>query len=206
VKPLPLIGQSGKKKKNGSGGSMAYANSHIFTLKGNNTNEFWSYYPPLDSWTQSDSMLAGGSKKRVKGGAAMATANNKIYATKGNNTFEFYLYNADIPNPLSTFAPSGPQSAITDRNLQFALSFAPNPFRDVAVVTYALPVPGNVSLKLYSVTGRLCANLVAGRQHAGVYHLPLYSRHLASGVYFLKACLDDGVRERELNAKVLVNR
>jgi N-acetylneuraminic acid mutarotase len=206
LKPLPLIGSLGKKKKTGSGSSMAFANGLVFCFKGNNTNEYWAFNPALDSWSESDSMLSGVSRKRIKGGAALATANKKIYALKGNNTREFYLYNADIPNLFGAPAADNNQTSALAPTIAFSLRVSPNPFRTNALVTYSLPREGNVTLKLYDIKGSRCENLVSGRQHAGVYNLRLNDRRLASGVYFLKARFDDGASERQLTSKILIQK
>jgi uncharacterized delta-60 repeat protein len=202
---VPLIGRLGKKKKIGGGGSLAFADGMVYAFKGNNSDEFWCYSPPHDSWTESDSMLAGMSHKRVKGGGALTTARNKVYALKGNNTLEFYLYNSNIQDLLARFVAPGAQGRVTDRGA-FGLRVAPNPFRNSAMVTYSLPRAGRVRLVLFDVAGRLATDLFSGPQAPGVYRLKVSDTGLASGVYFLKVVFDDGVKEQQLTSKLLVQR
>lgn len=66
------------------------------------------------------------------------------------------------------------------------LTVGPNPCRGRTRVEYALAAPGQVSLKLYDVTGKLAATLVQGHTLAGKHKASLDTRHLASGVYVLK--------------------
>ncbi|MCL4549494.1 MAG: T9SS type A sorting domain-containing protein [Bacteroidetes bacterium] len=85
---------------------------------------------------------------------------------------------------------------------QFELSQNyPNPFNPATVISYQLPVAGNVSLKVYDMLGREVATLINEYQGAGVHHSQfLASLHshsasrsgsiinsqLSSGVYFYR--------------------
>jgi hypothetical protein len=82
---------SGKKKKVGKGGALAYAGSRAYAFKGNNTSEFWAYDPGTNTWSEKPAVTGN---KKVKGGAGMVSvpSRNQIYALKGNNTSEFLCY------------------------------------------------------------------------------------------------------------------
>jgi len=60
------------------------------------------------------------------------------------------------------------------------------PNNPTTVISYQLPVAGNVSLKLYDVLGREMMTLVNGRQEAGAYNFNLNASNLSSGVYFYR--------------------
>ncbi len=62
----------------------------------------------------------------------------------------------------------------------------PNPFNPTTVISYQLPVAGNVSLKLYDVLGKEVMTLVNGRQEAGAYNFNFNASSLSSGVYFYR--------------------
>jgi hypothetical protein len=205
---LPNSVQSGKMKKktSGVGTAFAFATNLLYALKGNNTDEFWCWSPAADTWTEVDSMLIGLKKKRVKGGSALVSAQGKIYALKGNGTNEFYLYNANISGYFGAPVKPGSQGEAVQTSLRPMLRVAPNPFRGSSTVTYSLPKPAGVELKLYDVTGRMEINLFAGRQRAGNYRLSLADPRLAAGVYFLKMRFDDGTSQRQLTTKVLIER
>lgn len=64
------------------------------------------------------------------------------------------------------------------------LTAYPNPFRNLAIVEYALPKPKNVRLAMYDVLGRRVAVLENGRKDAGRHRVTLRSDRLSSGVYF----------------------
>lgn len=64
----------------------------------------------------------------------------------------------------------------------------PNPFNPTTVISYQLPVAGNVTLKIYDVLGREVATLVNEVQQAGKYNVQLSADnyHLSSGVYIYR--------------------
>jgi len=67
----------------------------------------------------------------------------------------------------------------------------PNPFRDRTQISYALPAAGNISLRVYDVTGRTVRTLQSGFQKAGSYSVTWDSkdsrgRQVARGVYFYR--------------------
>jgi hypothetical protein len=83
------------------------------------------------------------------------------------------------------------------RTPQFALSISPNPFtshQPQATIRYSLSVAGNVSLKLYDISGKLVSTLTSGFRPAGSYSYSLLTTHysLAGGVYILR--LETGSR------------
>jgi hypothetical protein len=68
------------------------------------------------------------------------------------------------------------------RQGRLALAVSPNPSRSGAMVEFALPTRGEVSLKVYDAQGRLVRTLVSGIREAGTFHVSLGS--LSAGVYF----------------------
>jgi len=74
----------------------------------------------------------------------------------------------------------------------------PNPVRDRATVSYALPEPASVQLAVYDVLGRRVAVLDEGRREAGVHRLTWEAGNAASGVYLLRLSADGQRRTREV--------
>ena len=190
--PLPLIGASGRKKKVKDGAGMAYFSKAVYALKGGNTDEFWRFDCAAQTWTEQTQLPAGA--KKVKGGGALcfSDADKSLYAFRGNDTREFWKYwplsayglrlTADRPEQKSVQV--GRTTAVTEPGLRIA----PMPFTTAATVTYSLARPGNVSLRLYDVTGRVVAILASGYHPAGSYSLQLtaYSSRLSAGIYVLR--------------------
>jgi hypothetical protein len=71
---------------------------------------------------------------------------------------------------------------------RLSLEVRPNPMTDAALVNYSLSQPGDVTLRLYDVTGQLVSALVSGYRPAGSYSYSLLTTHysLAAGVYLLR--------------------
>ncbi len=62
----------------------------------------------------------------------------------------------------------------------------PNPFNANTSISYTLTEAGNVSLKVYDISGRLVTTLVDQRQEAGEHEVTWDGSDVSSGVYFYK--------------------
>jgi hypothetical protein len=62
----------------------------------------------------------------------------------------------------------------------------PNPFNPSTVISYQLPVTGNVTLKVYDLLGNEVATLVNEEKLAGKYEVKFNASKLVSGVYIYK--------------------
>ncbi len=73
----------------------------------------------------------------------------------------------------------------TEAPRKITLNVRPNPSRQNTAISYALSVADNVSVKLYSVDGRLVQNVYNGLRDAGAYTENIDARQLANGTYFV---------------------
>ena len=72
-------------------------------------------------------------------------------------------------------------------NSQFLfLNCFPNPFNQQTNITFNIPAAGNISLKVYDVTGREVAALGAGHWALGRHEIVWNAEGLGSGVYFVR--------------------
>jgi len=194
--PLPLTTPpSTKKTKVKAGAGLAYSPSpkQILALKGNKTQEFWKYEALGNLWTRGKDVPLAPSGKKVGPGGAISCMDGFVYIVKGNKTSDFYSMPVSESDENHLLSGTGPeknvqgQSAV--RSPQFALNIAPNPFTSSLnpSIFYSLPFAGNVSLKLYDITGKLVSTLVDGFHPAGSYRYSLLTTHhsLASGIYLL---------------------
>jgi len=62
----------------------------------------------------------------------------------------------------------------------------PNPFNPTTTICYAIPTPGNVSVKVYDNLGQEVAVLFEGNQGAGRKVLNFDASNLTSGIYYCK--------------------
>ncbi len=62
----------------------------------------------------------------------------------------------------------------------------PNPFNASTTISYQLPEPGEVSIGIYDIHGRLVTALVDGRIAAGYHHAVWDGSGVPSGIYFCR--------------------
>ncbi|TET17777.1 MAG: T9SS type A sorting domain-containing protein, partial [Candidatus Cloacimonadota bacterium] len=74
----------------------------------------------------------------------------------------------------------------------------PNPCDKNAVIAYQIPLKGEVSLKVYDVSGRLVDVLVEGEVKPGYYPVRLDTKSYVSGVYFYRLAAGGKVFTRKL--------
>ena len=74
----------------------------------------------------------------------------------------------------------------------------PNPFNDVAVISYQLSVVSLVELRLYDISGRLVQEIDEGWQEVGEHRAVIDGSGLASGVYFLKLAAGNWIATRKI--------
>ncbi|MBI1806045.1 MAG: T9SS type A sorting domain-containing protein [Ignavibacteria bacterium] len=81
--------------------------------------------------------------------------------------------------------------------LQYALDQNyPNPFNPTTEIRFALPVDAHVTLKVFTITGQVVAELIDGDQEAGFHSITWDSRNISSeqissGVYFYRLVATD---------------
>jgi hypothetical protein len=88
---------------------------------------------------------------------------------------------------------------------KYSLSPAyPNPFNPTTTLSFSLPAAANVTLTVYDITGRCVANLVNGRQDAGIHRITFDGSHLASGIYLVQYLTGDFSQVQQVQKVVLL--
>lgn len=92
-------------------------------------------------------------------------------------------------------------SANSNQNITEYRLFAnhPNPFNPATTISYQIPVPGLVSLKVYDILGREVITLVYDFMTTGKYEATFDASHLASGVYFYEMRINDFREVKKMN-------
>lgn len=80
----------------------------------------------------------------------------------------------------------GPMAGTTVTPRGFTLGITPNPVSRRMVVSYSLPAAGNVSLKLYNVSGVLAKTVASGYVLPGSHAVSLDRQGLVRGAYIMK--------------------
>lgn len=68
----------------------------------------------------------------------------------------------------------------------YLLSNYPNPFNPVTLISYTVPVSGNLKIEVYDVQGIKVATVVDRFVSAGDYEVPFDAVGLSSGIYLLR--------------------
>lgn len=187
LKPMPLTGAAGRRRKAKSGTGLAWGSSIVAALKGG-YGEFWGYHPAADTWYEMESLPRLPSGKTLKKGGALAHGSGYFWALKGNRTSEFYRYtqgtDGDDDGEPALTRPVEPAAVAGRQAVRFGIS--PNPARDRAVLSLtSSPIAHNLSLSVYDATGR-CVLVDApgfGRQSSSA---SLDLRFLPAGVYLVR--------------------
>lgn len=74
----------------------------------------------------------------------------------------------------------------------------PNPFNPITVINYSLPIPGQVSLKIFDILGSEVATLVNELKEAGTYTIEFNASNLTSGIYFYQLKAGDYIETKKL--------
>jgi len=174
------------RKRAKDGAALASVGRYVYALKGGNTDQFLSYSSNEQVWLTSSPLPA--LAKRVKNGGSLVYNPDLevLYAFRGNNTREFWSYGLASGLDGENGGRNGPMSDAQLRDLKYGMRTAPNPFVSRATVSYTLPRSGQVSLRLYDVTGKLVRSLVDGYAPAGQHTAQLDAARLATGIYLLK--------------------
>jgi dienelactone hydrolase len=103
----------------------------------------------------------------------------KVKASTSDSTFIFsdeLNFFIDLPTDLN--------EATHKENTFYLGQNYPNPFNPSTVISYQLPVNGNVTLKIFDVLGNEVATLVDEYKPAGSYEVEFSANGLTSGMYF----------------------
>jgi len=151
------------------------------------TNHAWEYNVGADAWnalpdypftvTRNDILVA-------------REGHNEIYVCGGDNSGG-WTENAQVWKLQWTVPPGAEEKPGTTPKAIFGFAPNMNPIKNRATLSYATPVAGNVSLKVYDGMGRLVKVLVQGVQPAGSKTVTWNltddaGRSLMSGVYFVR--------------------
>ncbi|QOJ28454.1 MAG: S8 family serine peptidase [Ignavibacteriales bacterium] len=74
----------------------------------------------------------------------------------------------------------------------------PNPFNPSTVIQFQIPEAGNVSLKVYDITGREVKTLVNEYMQSGTWQASFDGTGLASGVYFYEIKVNSFIQNRKM--------
>jgi hypothetical protein len=177
----------------GVGGCGAFLNGRIYALRGNGTNEFYSYNIAANGWARLENVpTPSGDAMNVGDGASITTNGQSLYVEKGNSSYRLYQY-----VPGGTVFGSAPTPIVGGVTAQIVCdtSFAivPNPLvSGFATLSFTRPLESSnprFLLSVYNVSGQtvLTQALAVGCEASGV---SLDLHHLTNGVYVMRLTSD----------------
>lgn len=93
---------------------------------------------------------------------------------------------------VTTTMPIGINPISSEIPKEFSLSQNyPNPFNPTTNINFAVTKTGNVTIKVFDITGREVATLVNEKLNAGTYTVDFNASNLTSGTYFYKMTADN---------------
>lgn len=143
--------------------------------------------------------------KTINGGSSWS-----LFNTTANGIHRIYLRAADTAyavsgilgapgTPLAILKFEGDLTNITGWNNSvpenyFLAQNFPNPFNPVTEIKFGIPKAGNVSLKVYDITGRLVKEVIKGFPlNAGTVTQRFDGTGFASGIYFYTLMVDNKI-------------
>jgi hypothetical protein len=104
--------------------------------------------------------------------------------------FSYRAYKFNWNTPITSI---NNQNGSIPKTFNLAQNY-PNPFNPGTIFEFELPKAGNVTLKIYDVTGRESAGIINNLHlGAGVYKYSFDGSYLSSGVYFYRLTVDGAV-------------
>jgi photosystem II stability/assembly factor-like uncharacterized protein len=117
------------------------------------------------------------------------------FASSGGSVFATDTVRVYRSTKVSTAV--SPQAGEVPRRMKLDQNY-PNPFNPSTVVSFQLPVAGDVRLVVYDLLGREVSVLVNERRAAGVHEVKFDGSGLSSGMYFYRLRAGDFVATRKL--------
>jgi flagellar hook assembly protein FlgD len=123
-----------------------------------------------------------------------------------NDTLTYYvvaLYGtveSAASNPVTVIIDSVANEDELAASMAHGISVAPNPFLELAVISYELSKASEIEIKIYNIRGQLVRRLFAGDQAKGEQHQAWEgcdddARYLPAGVYLMQMRVDGAARK-----------
>ncbi|PIP13168.1 MAG: hypothetical protein COX48_05045, partial [bacterium (Candidatus Stahlbacteria) CG23_combo_of_CG06-09_8_20_14_all_34_7] len=167
----------------------AIADNNGITLKWSTTNEFNNAMWVIERSNDNKKFETIGTLKANNAASAYSFTDENIFGG------EIYYYRISDVSTSGT-KTSHPVLKVLSNGKPKPTAFAllqntPNPFNDITMIEYAVPVKGKVTLAIYNITGNLIRTIVNEVKDVAWYRASFNGkdnsgREIASGIYFYK--------------------
>ncbi|MCB0728915.1 MAG: T9SS type A sorting domain-containing protein [Ignavibacteriae bacterium] len=135
----------------------------------------------------------------VAGNGTSSTVNNYSFTDRNlaTGSYSYRLKQVDFNGNFEYFNLNNEINIGTPSTYALSQNY-PNPFNPTTTINFDLPTDGNVSLKLYDMSGKEVATLVNEVRSAGYYSVNFNASQLTSGVYFYTISADNFTATRKM--------
>jgi len=172
---------------NGPAGDPSKADALLLAIDANG-NKKWH---KLLSGSNKDAALSG---IEISGGSLIILSTSLSvdgdFAGGSNSSADVWITRFQNCNDNS-FTKASPVNNQSNESVLYKFTNYPNPFSQSTDITYSIPQPGKVLLKIYDVMGRSIKTLVNAKVAAGIYNIQWNvndekGQAVPAGVYFLR--------------------
>ncbi|MEJ2616202.1 MAG: T9SS type A sorting domain-containing protein [Ignavibacteriaceae bacterium] len=110
---------------------------------------------------------------------------NVDFAINKNKILVSFLYNSLWYYDLNEITGVAGRNKNTVDNFILLQNY-PNPFNILSRISYSIPKPCHVTIKIYDLLGNEITTLVQEKQQPGKYNIPFKAINISSGVYFYR--------------------
>ena len=141
----------------------------------------------------------------VEGNGTTNELNNYSFEDKKLSTgkYNYRLKQIDYNNSATLYDLSSDVEIGTPKKFELLQNY-PNPFNPITNIDYNLPFSGNLTLKIYDISGREINTLVNKTQEAGYYTVQFNASNFASGTYFYRISADNGLEDFVMTKRMLL--
>lgn len=164
----------------------------IIELGNNSNNDLWVSFRNNNKWSELKSL---GNKINTLGSEGKPTLSPDgkflFFSRQTSSSSDIYWVSTKVIDSLKQTITGMPAEKTNMPTGYKLFQNYPNPFNPSTVISYRLPVSGNVKLKIYDTLGREVMTLVDSIQSAGEHSITWKATDnknnaLSSGIYFCK--------------------
>lgn len=186
----------GVKNVVSAGGTASYfpITQTIYFFLGGNKQALWKYNTTNNTFDSISSIPLGPRRKKIKTGASIVTAgtDDPLFVLKGGSTTEFWAYAHWSTKEKHSNQQSNPKKQASDE-ISLPKTITTTSAHSPLTINYTLHQTSYVTLKLYTITGRLIETLVSQEQIPGDYTVNLTNfrknNKPLKGIYFIKGSI-----------------
>jgi TQXA domain-containing protein len=183
--------------------------SFISSVNGRNVTLNWSTISEINnSGFEIERSASENSWKKI--GFVYGTGNSTVannYSFNDNNLstgrFSYRLKQIDFNGNFEYFNLSNDVNIGVPETFRVSQNY-PNPFNPSTKINYDIPFDGNVSVKIFDMSGKELFTVVNQNQTAGYYSFSFDGSNLATGAYFYRVSVNGSLENLVMTKKMML--